>query len=307
MKTNRAAKQSEHLWVPQGCLLLAVLLGSRGPVAAQTQNENPLTPLPPRAVHRIPTESHADPTPIPPEKIIETLLVREDEYARAHQLYGFKRSLRLQEFPASGEKGGEIREDSEVYLAENGRRYERTTHQGAQHFLDLKSEAVDARAAAQVPLFPLVSNQARYYDLVYKGIQPLDELRTYIFEVKPKRLLATSRLFSGLIYVDDRDLAIVKIYGKWTSQQDEDDPAAHPSPFSLYEIYYENVDGKYWFPTYFRSDAYLKTKSGQDELRLVVKMSDFKVVPPVAAPGREASSPPPADSPPATPTKPPKP
>jgi hypothetical protein len=279
--------------------LLAAMLG--GCVSLAAQNENPLTPVPPRAVHRIPTVSHAEATPIPPEKIIETLLVHEDEYARAHQMYGFKRSVRVQEFPTSGEKGGEIREESEVYLAENGRRYERTTHQGGQRFLDLKSEAVDARAAAQVPLFPLVSNQAKYYDLVYKGAQPLDELRAYIFEVKPKRLLPASRLFSGLIYVDDRDLAIVKIYGKWASQQDEDDPAAHASPFSLYEIYYENVDGKYWFPTYFRSDAYLKAKTGEDQLRLVVKMTDFKVVAPVEAPKREAPAPPAS---PASPSKP---
>jgi hypothetical protein len=305
VRTKQAAKKCRRASAPRQWFLLAAMLGSCVSLAAQ--NENPLTPVPPRAVHRIPTVSHAEATPIPPEKIIETLFAREDEYARAHQMYGFKRSVRVQEFPASGEKGGEIHEESEVYLADNGRRYERSTHQGAQHFLDLKSEAVDARAAAQVPLFPLVSNQAKYYDLVYKGTQPLDELRAYIFEVKPKRLLPASRLFSGLIYVDDRDLAIVKIYGKWTSQQDEDDPAAHVSPFSLYEIYYENVDGKYWFPTYFRSDAYLKTKAGEDQLRLVVKMTDFKVVAPVEAPGREANAPPPAEPPSAPPVKPPKP
>jgi len=291
LKTKRSAGSLAGARALCGGMLAAVMLGGCAPLAAQS--ESPLTPVPPRAVHRIPRESHAEPAPIPPEKIIEMLFIHEDEYARAHQLYGFKRFVRVQEFPHSGEQGGEIREESEVYLADNGRRYERSMHQGGQRFLDLTSEAVDAHTAAQVPLFPLVSNQAKYYDLVYKGIQPLDELRTYIFEVKPKRLLPTSRLFSGLIYVDDRDLAIVKLYGKWSSQEDENDPAAHPSPFSLYEIYYENVDAKYWFPTYFRSDAYLKTKAGEDELRLVVKMTDFKVVPPVEAPGREASAPPP--------------
>lgn len=269
----------------------AAVLACAPPVAAQS--EDPLTPLPPRAVHRIPTEAHADPAPIPPEKIIEMSAVHEDEYVRAHQMYGFKRSVRVQEFPASGEKGGEIREESEVYLADNGRRYERTTKQGSQRFLDLKSEAVDARIAAQVPLFPLTSNQVKFYDFVYKGTQPLDELRTYIFQVRPKRLLPHDRLFAGLVYVDDRDLAVVKIYGRWVSQEDEEDAAAKASPFSMYEIYYENVDGKYWFPTYFRSDAYLKTKAGEDQLRLIVKMTEFKVVAPVAAPGTDAPTPPP--------------
>ncbi|HMD31198.1 MAG TPA: hypothetical protein VKG84_04755 [Candidatus Acidoferrales bacterium] len=278
---------------------LAAALAFALPAAAQ--NADPLTPTPPHAVHRIPTEAHADAPPIPPQKIIESFAVNEDEYMRAHQLYGFKRSVRVQEIPPSGEKGGEIREDTEVYLADNGRRYERTTNTSSQHFLDLKSEAVDARSAAQVPLFPLVSSQMKYYDFIYKGTQPLDELHTYIFLVKPKRLLPNYKLFSGLVYIDDRDLAVVKIYGQWTSQKDEDDAdsGAPASPFTMYEIYYENVDGKYWFPTYYRSDAYLKTKSGEDQLRLIVKMTDFKVVAPVAVPAADAPS-----TPPPPPTKP---
>jgi hypothetical protein len=291
--------RSRRLFTP-AWLVLAALAAL--PAAAQT--DNPLTPLPPHATHRIPTETHADPAPMPPEKIIESLAVRQDDCARAHQMYGFKRSVRIQEFPHGGGQGGEVREESEVYLADNGRRYERSVHQSSQPFAAIKAEAVDSHAASQVPLFPLTSNQMKYYDLTYKGTQPLDELRTYIFEVKPKRLLPRYRLFSGLIYVDDRDLAIVKLYGKWTSQQDEDDDT-QPPPFVMYEIYYENVDGKYWFPTYFRSDGYAKTKAGEDELRLVVKMTDFKVIAPAAAPGSSAPSPSP-DNPP-KPDKPDKP
>jgi len=292
---SRTLPRRARLW--PALLVVAASFAPSTPIAAQ--NEDPLTPVPPRAVHRIPTEAHPDASPIPPEKIIELFSHREDEYQRAHQMYGFKRSVRVQEITAGGDKGGEIREDSEVYLADNGRRYERTTNQSSQRFLDMKSESVDAHAAAQIPLFPLTSAQMKYYDLVYKGTQPLDELHTYIFQVKPKRLLERARLFSGIVYVDDRDLAVVKIYGHWASQEDENDdsPGAQRTPFSMYEIYYENIDGKYWFPTYYRSDAYLKTKNGEDELRLIVKMTEFKVVAPVAVPGAESSGPPPSPPP----------
>ena len=292
MNNLRAKGSRGRRWTAR--VLFVPVVASAWALPAAAQNADPLTPLPPHAVHRIPTEAHADASPIPPEKIIQSFATKEDEYVRAHQLYSFKRSVRVQEFPASGDKGGEIREDTEVYLADNGRRYERTTNQSSQRFLDLRSDAVDARTAAQVPLFPLTSNQMKFYDFVYKGTQPLDELHTYIFQVKPKRLLEHSRLFSGLAYIDDRDLAIVKLYGRWISQEDEsDDPsAAQATPFSMYEIYYENVDGKYWFPTYYRSDGYVKTKGGEDQIRLVVKMSDFKVAPPVPVPDRDAPAPP---------------
>jgi hypothetical protein len=288
-------------------IVLAALAGGCMPAAAQ--NDDPLTPAPPRAVRKISREGRVETAPIPAEKIIQSLVAREDEYLRAHTMYGFKRSVRVQEITPSGEKGGEVHQESEVYLADNGRRYEKTTQKNEQRFLDLKAGTVDVQAAAQVAMFPLASNQIKYYDLIYKGSQPLDELTTYIFEVKPKRLLPNYRLFSGLIYVDDQDLAIVKVYGKWSALEDEDEgnSSARLSPFSMYEIYYENVDGKYWFPTYFRSDAYVHTKAGDDQLRLIVKMTGFKVAAPAGAPAGGAPVPGPASPSPAPPVDPSKP
>jgi hypothetical protein len=308
VKNHPVAGQRKRAWIARVLVVLAALAGACLPAAAQ--NDNPLTPVPPRAVRKIPRESQPEAAPLPPEKIIESFAAREDEYLRAHTLYGFRRSIRLLEIDPSGEKAGEINQESEVYLADNGRRYERTMKENSQRFLDIKSGSVDAQKAAQVPLFPLVSSQLRYYDLTYKGSQPLDELHTYIFQVKPKRLLPHYRLFSGLIYVDDQDLAIVKLYGKWSALDDEDAEGAptRDNPFSLYEMYYENVDEKYWFPTYIHSEAYVKTKGGEEQLRITVKMTNFKVAKPVAAPAEAAAPPaeppkPPADQP----AKPPRP
>jgi len=49
------------------------------------------------------------------------------------------------------------------------------------------------------------------------------------------------------------------------------------------------VDGKYLFPTYIRSDAYVHTKAGDEQLRLIIKMTGFKVAPPLPAPAGAAS------------------
>ncbi len=302
-RSPAAALQGD--WKLCGLIALAVLLASSLPAAAQ--NDTPLTPSPPRAVRRITRENQPEPPPLPPEKIIASFAAREDEYVRAHTMYGFKRLVRLQAFDPSGEKGGEVNQESEVYLADNGKRYERPMQENGQRFLDVQTNSIDAQKAAQVPLFPLLSSQLKYYDLTYQGWQPLDELHTYIFQVKPKRLVPQLRLFSGLIYVDDQDLAIVKVYGKWVALgEDDDDSAPRDSPFSLYEMYYENVDGRYWFPTYIRSEAYVHTKNGDERLRLTVRMVDFKVAKPVGAPGGAASGAGPGSSspPPPNPSKP---
>jgi hypothetical protein len=293
VKSNPAAGVQKSGWTLCARITLATLAAACLPAAAQ--NDNPLTPVPPRAVRSITRENHPEPAPLPPEKIIELFVAREDEYLRAHTMYGFKRSVHLQEFLPSGEKGREVDQESQVYLADNGRRYERSTQQNSQRFLDIQTVSIDAEKASQVPLFPLQSSQLKYYDLIYQGSQPLDELHTYIFRVKPKTLLPHFRLFSGLIYVDDQDLAIVKVYGTWLSLGEVDeDSSAHDSPFSLYEMYYENVDGKYWFPTFIRSEAYVHTKGGDERLRLTVRMNDFKVAKPVAAPAGAAIPPAPA-------------
>lgn len=289
----------------RGLLLLAALAAWRLPATAQ--QDNPLTPAPPRQVHVIPRESPAEVAPIPQEKIIAGFTVRSDEYLRAHTLYGFKRSVRVQVFTPGGEKGGEVNQESEVFLAENGKRYERSQQPESQRFLDTKSGSVDVQKSAQVPLFPLTSNQLQYYDLTYKGSQPLDELTTYIFQVTPKKLLPNYRLFSGIVYVDDQDLAIVKVYGTWKSLADDaDDSAGRRVPFSVYEMYYENIGGKYWFPTYIRSDAYVHTKEGETQYRLTVRMTDFKVAAPVAVPAGASAASGPANpsTPPANPQRP---
>jgi len=263
---------------------LAVLCLACLPVSAQ--NDNSLTPAPPREVRRITSENRVEPAPMPPEQIVQAFLARAAECLRAHERYGFKRSMRLQEFLPGGDAGGEIIQESVVYLADNGRRYEKMGETSRKSFVAAHVAAEELKTATQIPLFPLLPDQAQYYNFTYKGSQPLDELHTYIFEVKPKRLLAGYRLFQGLVYVDDHDLAIVQMYGRWAALPENEDagPDARRTPFTMYEIYFENVEGNLWFPTYIRSDAWLQTKGGEDQLRLIVKMTDFKVGPPAASP-----------------------
>src|SRR5438132_2058209 len=56
-------------------------------------------------------------------------------------------------------------------------------------------------------------------------------------------------------------------------------------PFSLFETYRENVQGKYWFPDYSRSDDTLDLKGQQIPVRIVIKWTDFTPLP--AAPRSE--------------------
>ena len=79
------------------------------------------------------------------------------------------------------------------------------------------------------------------------------------------------RLFTGRIWVDDEDLMIVKSRGKAV-------PETKDNKFPVVETWRENVDGKYWFPSFASADDQLVFDSGQVvRMRMRVKYADYKM------------------------------
>ena len=76
--------------------------------------------------------------------------------------------------------------------------------------------------------------------------------------------------FEGEVWVDDRDLQIVKTYGKGAGS------STPTNQFPKFETYREQIDGKYWFPTYTHADDTLHFKEMSQRIRLVVKYQDYK-------------------------------
>jgi hypothetical protein len=135
------------------------------------------------------------------------------------------------------------------------------------------------------------------YDLQYLSTEKVDEVDCYIFQVHPKVLDRQHPLFDGILWVDQKYLEVVKTYGKWVT----DLGAAHPPtlPFGMFEIYRENVEGKYWFPDYARAEETYKLKDRDIPIRVTIKWTNFKPFPPSAVPAAQtpapsASAPPPA-------------
>ena len=77
--------------------------------------------------------------------------------------------------------------------------------------------------------------------------------------------------------MDTQYLEVVKTYGKWVNELG--DVKFAQMPFTTFETYRENVEGKYWFPNYERADETMHVKEGDFSVRLVVKWTDFKPLP----------------------------
>jgi hypothetical protein len=140
----------------------------------------------------------------------------------------------------------------------------------------LRSE--DLEGLQRTPAYPLTASQLAKYDLKYLGKEQVDEIECYIFQAKPKMVERTKAYFDGVVWVDAKYLEVVKTYGKWVT--DQGDIRALPDlPFSLFETYRENVEGKFWFPNYSRADDTLKLKELEIPVRITIKWTDFKPMP----------------------------
>ena len=76
----------------------------------------------------------------------------------------------------------------------------------------------DSDILAMTPMFPLTTSQLPKYEIGFLGKQPLDELSAYAFSVKPRALDRAHAYFSGVVWVDEQDLVIVKTIGKWVTE-----------------------------------------------------------------------------------------
>jgi hypothetical protein len=278
-------------WRASRVALIGVMALLFSATAVHAQDPGPQAPPPTFKVERIPAEPHPGPPPLPVEQIIQKFAANEDVMKKAYETYDFMQSIRLDEL---SDPGGKFSVTGEVYTKADGLRYMRVTKPVESSLKSMHFSLEDVRVIASMPEFPLTAAEIENYNFKYAGQEKLDQLNTYIFQVKPKTLSRKKRYFEGVIWIDDSDFAIVKSYGKFVSELEGNGTAL---PFTMFETYRENFQSKYWLPTYTRSDDYYKSDGNEDmPLRLVVRSTDFKVHTAAAAPSGSITAPAATDS-----------
>ncbi len=267
----------------KAALLAAISVCSAAAIRAQDSN-GPLTPPPEHDVHRVTTtQPVAPPTAMPPAEIVKAFAEKEEQYAKARGNYGYKKTIKLTEFGNDGQPSGEFQLTVAAVVDSEGRAFEKVIDQPTPTLRAINISPGDLKAIARIPAYPLVRGQLSKYELRFVGSEKVDEIDCYIFEAKPKLLERANALFQGVLWVDKQYLEVVKTYGKWVT--DLGDMRAAELPFVNFETYRENVEGKFWFPDYARSDGYLHFKdTGDIPVRLVIKWTEFKPLAAGAAP-----------------------
>src|SRR6266487_5216472 len=294
--------QAEPLQFHNRCFSFALpavvlLIGTAVQVLSLRAQETPQGPLAPPPEHHVTrianTPEPEAPPSLPESEIIKRFAQKEDEYLLSRTQYTYRKTIRIQEFGEDGQPSGEFVVVTEPARSVDGKLFEKVVEKPHSTLPHLFLRAEDLEGLQRIPAFPLTTAQLAKYDLKYLGKEQVDEIDCYIFQAKPKVVERQKAYFEGIVWVDAKYLEVVKTYGKWVNDLGDVHSAAD-LPFSLFETYRENVDGKYWLQSYSRSDATLSQKGVQTPLRIVIKWTDFKPIPGAPpAPAPAASTPPP--------------
>jgi len=276
------ARQTRSI-LPVYTLVLTAL--SAVSVTSLLAQQGPLAPPKPPNVVRIPTNPAPEKPPIPAEDIVRRFAAQEDTYARALGGYIYRRTVRLQEMGPDGRASGQSEVVTEIVVAEDGTRRQRQVSRSDStlHVVELEPDVLEA--IGRMATFPWGEGQVGNYNFLYQTSEPVDELNTYVLRVTPKQLSRTQAYFSGLIWVDDHDMAVVKSFGRWVTEQG--DFTLPNLPFSTYETLREPVSNKYWMPAYIRSDGSVSQKDGNVPVRLTIVWDRYAPI----VPGKPSASP----------------
>src|SRR6266436_2325849 len=269
----------KHLsFLLRGIALLALAEMPGAPLHAQDAPQGPIAPPTEHHVNRVGnvTEPEAPPS-LPETEIIKHFSGKEDEFILSRARYTYRKTIRIQEFGPDGQPSGEFVLVTQPGRDADGKLFEKVVEKPRSTLQHLFLRSEDLDGLQRIPAFPLTSGQLAKYDLKYLGKEQVDEIDCYIFQAKPRMVERVKAYFDGIVWVDAKYLEVVKTYGKWVTDQGDLHTIA-ALPFSLFETYRENVDGKFWFPSYSRSDDTLNLKGLEIPVRLVIKWTEFKPV-----------------------------
>ena len=263
-------------------LVIAVALLAL-PLAAQQRG--PLPPPPPGTVIPSNAPGKANPTPqersshitneppaMPIEQIIQKFAESEERFRQERDNFTYTQKVLMQELDADGQPDGEFRLDSDIIFTPAAKRIERVTFAPQQTLKRIILTQQDTDDIEHVQPFVLTTQELPKYDVKYVGREQVDEIGTYVFDVTPKRLEKGQRYFEGRIWVEDKDLQIVKTFGQAVGFKKKNEDSAYPR----FETFRENIEGHFWFPTYTRADDVLHFKTSDVHIRMTIRYENYK-------------------------------
>ncbi len=216
-----------------------------------------------------------DPDPAAVQHIISEFAAKEKIFREARNNYTYHQINKVQELGPGNEVVGTFEQEWDILYDDSGKRIEKVTYAPLNTLKGLIVTKEDIEGFRNIQPFVLTTDELPEYDIKYLGHVKVDEITAYVFSIRPKEIEKNRQYFQGIVWVNDRDLQIVKSEGKQVPQ----DKTHHGQEnlFPRFTTWREQVDGKFWFPTYTMADDTLYFSNGPPvHMKEVVRYTDYK-------------------------------
>ena len=243
-------------------ILIGVAVSLSGFTLAQTNcatGDNPVDSAPPKTMT--------------PEELIQRFTAEENRVRDSRSHYLYTQEVLVQTLNDKT-ADGQWHEVKRVAFDDKGKKLENVTYSEVSTLRDIQISPEDQNDISVFMQWILTSDQLPEYKLTYAGQQHVDDLDTYVFHVEPVKEEKNKRYFQGQVWVDNRDLQIVKLCGKSVPDQ------VHVKKHQPMDIrptfvgYRQLVDGV-WLPAYARVDDTLHFQAQSIHVREIVKFKDY--------------------------------
>ncbi len=240
--------------------------------AAQSEQPPPLTSGSKRAKEPA-NPILSNPSPAEIQKIIQAFAAKETMFKEARDNYTYRQINKVETLNADGQVNGMWQQDWDILFDNNGKRIEKVTYAPPGDLKGVLMTEQDLVAMRNTQPFVLTTQDLPDYDIKYLGHVRLDYLTTYVFSVRPIKIKKHQEYFQGVVWVDDHDLQIVKTEGR---QVPEIRNKHGENLFPRFSTWRQQIDGKFWFPTFTLADDTLYFPQGPVHIKEIIRYTDYK-------------------------------
>jgi hypothetical protein len=209
----------------------------------------------------------------PGPNLIREIAAKESEFKAARDQYTYRQTILFEELDSRGAQVGSYREVRDITFSPQKERTEVLVGRPRMSLKRLQLTEEDFRDVREIKPFVLTTEDLRYYQIRFQGVESMDGVECFVFRLKPRQILEGQRLFDGKIWVSRKDQQIVRAEGQPV-------PAIYREKtenlFPHFTTIYRPIDGKYWFPVRTLADDTLPFRSGPQRVRLTIRYEDYR-------------------------------
>lgn len=202
-----------------------------------------------------------------PEQLLQTVAANGHKVLEALRGYTYYAELTLETVSQADTITGTYYRFSQISFDSQGARQEKVFENKSTLPKGMHIGTNAVNNMTRVYQFIITPETLAQYEINYIGRERIDELDTYVFDVRPRVRLpnpekSDERFLKGRVWIDEQDMQVVKVAGEAVPEQGN-----HRTP--KFETYFQNYD-KYWFPAYMSADD--DVRAGGRRTRVIAKL-----------------------------------